>query len=75
MLIVSVDENQVLLMAGVTDDLAERFPAAELIKTIAPLVHGRGGGRASLAQGSGKHVAGAAGLADAAAGWLAGRAG
>ena len=73
-LIVSLSDEKVLVMAGATDDLVKRFPASELIDALMPMIEGRGGGRASLAQGSGRAVAGAAGLADAACDWLAKRA-
>ena len=74
-LIVSETDEKVLVMVGVTDDLTERFPASELIATLMPLIEGRGGGRAQLAQGSGRAVGGVGGLADAACAWLAEQAG
>ena len=42
------------LLAAVTDDLAPRISAGEIVKRLAPVVEGRGGGKASLAQAGGK---------------------
>ena len=38
----------------VTKDIAQKFPAGEIIKQIAPIVEGRGGGRNDMAQAGGK---------------------
>ena len=42
------------LLVAVTDDLAGRISAGEIVKRLAPIVDGRGGGKASLAQAGGK---------------------
>ncbi len=42
------------LIASVTKDLAERIPATSLIKELAPLIDGRGGGKPTMAQAGGK---------------------
>ncbi len=42
------------LLVAVTDDLAGRISAGEIVKRLAPVVDGRGGGKASLAQAGGK---------------------
>ena len=42
------------LLAAVTKDLAGRFHAGNLIKQIAPIVGGGGGGRPDFAQAGGK---------------------
>jgi alanyl-tRNA synthetase len=42
------------LLVAVTDDLAGRVGAGEVVKRLAPVVGGRGGGKASLAQAGGK---------------------
>jgi len=39
---------------AVTDDLVGRVGAGEMVKRLAPVVGGRGGGKASLAQAGGK---------------------
>ena len=41
------------LLAAVTDDLLERVNAGRLIRELAPIVGGRGGGRPNLAQAGG----------------------
>jgi alanyl-tRNA synthetase len=38
----------------VTDDLCKRVPAGRIIKEIAPLVGGSGGGKPELAEAGGK---------------------
>jgi alanyl-tRNA synthetase len=49
----AVDGDKVLLVASVTQDLAGRLKAGELIKPVAELCGGRGGGRADFAQAGG----------------------
>lgn len=46
--------DRALLLAAVTKDLAPRLPAGNIIKRIAPLIGGGGGGKADLAQAGGK---------------------
>ena len=46
------------LLAAVTEDLTGRIPAGVLVKKLAPLVGGRGGGRPNLAQAGGPDAAG-----------------
>ncbi len=49
------DENATLL-AGVTDDLVKKgLKAGDLVKQIAPLIDGGGGGRPQMAQAGGKN--------------------
>ncbi len=54
----ATDGTKVSLIASVTKDLAKRFPAGNLIKQIAPLVGGNGGGRPDFAQAGGKDPSG-----------------
>jgi alanyl-tRNA synthetase len=49
----SVSDNKVTLVAGVTKDLVERIHAGELINEVAIKVGGKGGGRADMAQAGG----------------------
>ncbi|HUY04369.1 MAG TPA: alanine--tRNA ligase [Rhodocyclaceae bacterium] len=49
----SVEEGRVLLIAGVTADLTARVKAGELINAVALQVGGKGGGRADMAQAGG----------------------
>ncbi|MEK7773314.1 MAG: alanine--tRNA ligase-related protein, partial [Deltaproteobacteria bacterium] len=46
-------EAKAILLAAVTRDLAKRISAGEIIKRIAPIVGGKGGGREDLAQAGG----------------------
>ncbi|MBI5183714.1 MAG: alanine--tRNA ligase, partial [Nitrospinae bacterium] len=49
-----MDNNEVSLAAGVTDDLIDRFSAGEIIREVAGIVDGSGGGRADMAQAGGR---------------------
>ena len=42
------------LLVAVTDDVAGRLPAGEIVRRLAPVVGGRGGGKPTLAQAGGK---------------------
>ena len=47
-----------MLLAGVTDDLiAKGLKAGDIVKTIAPIVDGGGGGKPQMAQAGGKNPA------------------
>ena len=48
------NEDKAILVVMVTKDLVSQFPAGELIKQIAPVVGGGGGGRPDMAQAGGK---------------------
>ena len=52
------DGKKVLLLAAVTKDLTKKVNAGSLIKEIAPLVGGGGGGRPDFAQAGGKDPSG-----------------
>jgi len=47
-------EGKVSLVVTVTADLAKKAPAGQLVKTLAPIVGGGGGGRPDFAQAGGK---------------------
>jgi alanyl-tRNA synthetase len=49
-----VSQGKVLLIAGVTKDLIEKVHAGDLLKSVAKIVGGGGGGRADMAQAGGK---------------------
>lgn len=53
----SVTEDKVALCVGVTSDLTSRIKAGDIIREIAPIVGGSGGGRPDLAQAGGKDTA------------------
>jgi alanyl-tRNA synthetase len=50
----AVQDERVILLAAVTKDLVKRFHAGNIIKQLAPLVGGGGGGRPDFAQAGGK---------------------
>jgi alanyl-tRNA synthetase len=49
----SVNEGKVVLVAGVSADMLERFKAGDIVGKVAAKVGGRGGGRADFAQAGG----------------------
>ncbi len=53
----ATEDNKVLLFAAVTDDLIKResLKAGDIVKAIAPIVGGGGGGRPQMAQAGGKN--------------------
>jgi alanyl-tRNA synthetase len=56
----TVEEGKVRLVAGVTKETTSRIKAGELISEIAQLVGGKGGGRPDMAQAGGNDPAGLA---------------
>ncbi|MBD5772527.1 alanine--tRNA ligase [Marinomonas colpomeniae] len=54
-LLASVHDGKVSLIAGVTKELTKQVKAGDLIKMIAPLVDGKGGGRPDMAQAGGNN--------------------
>ena len=52
-LLATAEGDKVSLIVGVTKDLVSRFKAGDLMREIAPLVGGKGGGRPDMAQGGG----------------------
>jgi alanyl-tRNA synthetase len=53
-LLVAESEGKVLLAVGVTKDLIGQFKAGDLIREVAGVVGGGGGGRPDFAQAGGK---------------------
>jgi len=49
-------EDKPVLMVTVTDDLTKTYQAGNIIKQIAPIIGGGGGGRPNMAQAGGKDV-------------------
>ncbi|MCH7813553.1 MAG: hypothetical protein IID40_05985 [Planctomycetes bacterium] len=55
-LLASVSDGKVILVAGMSDDVVARgVKAGDLVREIAPLIDGRGGGKPALAQAGGKN--------------------
>jgi len=54
----SIKEEKVFIVAGVTKDLTGRISAADIIKQAAPFIGGGGGGRPDFAQAGGAKVEG-----------------
>ena len=52
-----VQDDKVVLVAGVTQDLTGRLKAGDLMKQAAAAVGGKGGGRPDMAQGGGSEPA------------------
>ena len=51
-------EDKVMLLSGVTDDLVKKgIKAGDIVKEIAPIVGGGGGGKPGMAQAGGKEPA------------------
>ncbi|MDH3213190.1 MAG: alanine--tRNA ligase [Myxococcales bacterium] len=53
-LLASESDGRVALALGVTPDLTKRYPAGELIREVARVVGGEGGGRPDFAQAGGR---------------------
>ncbi len=54
-LLISVQGEKVNLIAGVTEDLMKKYHAGKLIKEVATICGGGGGGRPDMAQAGGKN--------------------
>ena len=48
-------KQQAMIVVGVTKDLIAKVKAGDIIKHVAPLIEGKGGGKPELAQAGGKH--------------------
>jgi alanyl-tRNA synthetase len=54
----SVDDGKVALLAAVTKDLTQKLHAGKIVQEIAKLVGGSGGGKPDLAEAGGKDTSG-----------------
>ncbi|MEM8500082.1 MAG: DHHA1 domain-containing protein, partial [Pseudomonadota bacterium] len=70
----SEQNGKLALITGVTKDLSEQYPAGEIMRDIAPLVGGKGGGRDDMAQGAGSDPSGMPAALQAVKDWVAERA-
>ena len=50
----SAEDSKVAIVVAVTPDLAKKVPAGQIVKQIAPIVGGGGGGRPDFAEAGGK---------------------
>jgi alanyl-tRNA synthetase len=50
-------DGKVTIVVGVTPDLTRKVPAGDVVKQLAPIVGGRGGGRGDFAEAGGKDAA------------------
>src|SRR3970040_1130342 len=50
----SPSDGKVAIVVGVTPDLTKKVPAGQVVKQIAPIVGGGGGGRPHFAEAGGK---------------------
>ncbi len=60
----SVDDGAVSIVAAVTKDLTQRIQAGKLVGTLAAAVGGKGGGRPDMAEGGGKDASALPGSLD-----------
>jgi alanyl-tRNA synthetase len=50
----SPSDGKVTLVVGVTPDLTKKVPAGTVVKELAPIIGGRGGGRPDFAEAGGR---------------------
>jgi alanyl-tRNA synthetase len=56
-ILAATTDDKVHLVAAVTQDLANRVKAGQIVKELAPMVGGKGGGRPDFAEAGGRDVA------------------
>ncbi len=66
----SVDDSKITLIAGVTKDLTDRVRAGDLVAHVATQVGGKGGGRPDMAQGGGNQPDNLANALNSVAEWV-----
>ena len=57
MLLAAEQEGKALILAAVTRDLTDKYSAGEIIKKLAPVIGGKGGGKSDMAQAGGSEPA------------------
>ncbi len=72
-LLAAVNDEKVSLIAGVTKELTKQVKAGDLIKAVAPLVDGKGGGRPDMAQAGGTKPSGVSAVLTFVPEWVAER--
>jgi len=66
----TVSDGKVSLIAGVTADMTAKLKAGELVNHVARQVGGKGGGRPDMAQAGGTEPAGLPGALQGVAAWV-----
>src|SRR3546814_18839958 len=69
-LLATVADDKISLVAGVTGDLAGKVKAGELVGMVAAQVGGTGGGRPDMAMGGGRDIAALAGATGSVEAWV-----
>jgi alanyl-tRNA synthetase len=69
----SVQDGKVSVIAGVTKELSARIDAGELVNHVAVQIGGKGGGRADMAQAGGNDPAALENALKSVAGWVSKR--
>ncbi|HEY9572120.1 MAG TPA: DHHA1 domain-containing protein, partial [Pusillimonas sp.] len=69
-LLATVADDKISLVAGVTGDLAGKVKAGELVGMVAAQVGGKGGGRPDMAMGGGSDIAALAGATASVEAWV-----
>ena len=57
-MLASVEDGKIVLIAGVTKSICKKYPAGDLMKVVSAHVDGKGGGRPDMAQGGGSNIDG-----------------
>ena len=69
-MVTGANNGKVTIIAGVGKGLSEQYNAGNLVRHLAPIVDGKGGGKPELAQGGGAAVANVDQLIDATYQWV-----
>lgn len=69
-LLATVEDEKISLVASVTKDVTDRVKAGDLMRFVAEQIGGKGGGRPDMAQGGGTDVASLAGALASATPWV-----
>ena len=72
-LLATVADNRVSLIAGVSKDLTEKVKAGDLVNMVAEQVGGKGGGRPDMAMAGGTDISAVPGALDSVKPWLEGK--
>ena len=72
-LLATVSDDKVNLIAGVSDDLTDKVKAGELVNMVAEQVGGKGGGRPDMAMAGGTDTAAVTGALESVKPWLEGK--